>query len=841
MVGDPLRFAVRICGRNRLFAIAAVVSIALAVGANAAIFSIVNAIWLRPPPVQDPERLVVPYRPVVHSVGGEVLDYFLAPAIPDLRRLNAFSAVSFEVNTSWLMNLWEPSVRLSDGDSRLSTAIVASDYFSTLGVKVRGREFTPDDERTTDDVAGVISDAFWRSVLRSNPAAIGSTLSTTSGSIRIVGIAPPGFRGPRLGDERDMWITLGGLGRFSDIGPVERVERFMPVTAYGRLRPGVSIQAAEAEARTVLDRRTTLRSLTELSFPLRSTGDLAGQAAVVRVLWAAALMVLVLGSANLAALVIARAEARRHELSIRRCLGAGPRRLLLDAAAEAAVLCVLGFAGGLLVRQWLLGAIGEFNVPAGITIASTNPSLDWRVLLFGGAIAALATAIAVGGALLTLRRPDLSHLLATSASTGSRRAVRLRQILLAAHVAVCTALLGCGLALTWNVYQAMRTDLGYDRNELLFVSVRPRLAEYQGRGGDDLPRNLAAAMERALESVRALPNVRGASRGGELLGGDQGAYERGLTAGGRDVRMSVAVKSVGAGYLTTIGARFIEGRDIRERDYGEAIDPMEVVKRQARAASTGVKYQPPPNRPAAVIDSSLAAALWPGESAVGRTFVLASNGVSYSVVGVVEPLRYTTTSTPAGSLFEAAAPGALDILRPQHFVVRSVGPAETARSATIATFRQAFPDAAQLSVRDARSLIAEERARERMGAMVFSGFGAAAAVLAMAGIYGLVTFLVIRSRRELGIRAALGADARRLRGLIAGRAVKPSAAGALGGVILAGWVSQTVSVVVAGASGASQWATAFAGLSLVVASLVTAFVAARGVRNVPEADLLRAE
>lgn len=836
-----MRRVFRHFGRNRGYTVAAVFSIALAVGANAAIFSIVNALWLRPLPVTNPDRLVVPYRPVVHSPDGEVLDYFLARNMAGLHTLDAVDAVAFELHTRGPMAIWEPQVRLRDAERLLSAAIVSHTYFETLGVAVRGRGLTKADEVAGVETAGVVSDAFWRTGLRSDPAAIGRTLETTSGPIRIVGIAPPGFRGARLGETRELWLSLAGLSNYTDPGRGPMVDRIMPVTAYARLRSGVSVEAAEAQFRTILDRRTTLRSLRALTFPLRATGDLHNHAAVVRVLWAAALLVLLLGCATLAALVVARTEARQHEFAVRRCLGASPRRLTREAAAEAVILCVLGFAGGLIVRHWLVTAIGEFQVPAGVTIASLDAELDWRVTSFGAAVALLATTIAAGGAFLTTRRADLSRLMAASATTGTRQTVRLRQGLLAAHIALCTALLGCGIALTSNVRWAMRADLGYESDHLLFASLRPRLSKYETGSSGDFQARLTADLAALLQGLRELPNVQAAGYGAPIFDTRVAAFEAGLRAEGRPVNVPVAVRRVGPRYLGAVGARLLAGRDLDETDEGQSVDPMDVVRRQAEAASSGARYVPPRKRPAAVIDTSLASALWPGEPAVGRTFTLGRTGVPYTVVGVMTPVRYNTAGVPLASMYEVQSLSAVEPFRPLNFVIRTIGDARRERAAALAVFRRVFPDALQVSVRDASALIAEERARERMGAMVFSWFGVAAAILGLSGTYGLVAYLVMRQKRELGIRAALGAGQHQLLMLTAVRAVTPAVLGGAAGILLAAWVSKGLSAIVAGVSTVGMWPPVLSAFALVIAAVATAAAAARGIRHLRAADLLRAQ
>lgn len=838
---DAARTAWRGLRRNRGFTVAAIASVALAVGANAAIFSIVNALWIRPAPVSAPERIVVVYKPVTVSVDGGVFDVHHGFARDELEQLDAFASVTFELAATGRLGDWQPVVRAAGMARALATAAVAHDYFQTFGVPVTGRAFRADEDIAGAAPVGIISHAFWQTYFNGAQDAVGRRIPTPHGAITVVGITPPDFSSVRLGERPDLWIPLGVLGHFSDLAGGGQLDRIMPLTIYGRLRDGVSIAEAEAQVRAVAGPRSTLVRLDHVRFRMRALSDVAGQVSLVRVLWSAAALVLLLGCVNLAALLLARAESRRHEFAIRLCLGASTRDLVRIVLAEAMVICVAGLGLGLIVRRWLIAGLETFSLPSGLTVAQIDPRLDARVLAFAAILAAIGSAIAVGGAVRLARRVGRQAQTADCVSTPGPRSLRARRVLLAAHVALSIALLGAAAALLINVRHAMTLPLGFDRDKLLFAEVHPRLS------GDTQPLSEPGSRLRAdyaelLERCRALPRVQAIAYGSPVFGGPATSYPQGIRVDGRRKEVPLAMMRVGPGYLSAVGATFLEGRDLTPHDGDRSVSPMDVVKARVESIRSGQRYRPPERIPLAVIDSTLAAKLWPGTPAAGRFFIREESGLRYEVAGVVAPIVDRTAAASAPLIFEYLGLHDDNGLGTLQFVARADSAADDVRAAVVETIRQVFPDPLRVDVRSTDALVAAERTQEIMGARLFSWFGAAAALLALAGVYGLVAFTMLRQRRESGIRLVLGASSASVRRRVIAQTLIPVVIGAAVGLGLSLALGEVVAAIVAGVVSLEPAAYAASAAGFVLAALLAAIAASRAAaRDHRVMDLLRSE
>lgn len=838
-LSDAARSAWRGLRRNRGFTVAAIASVALAVGANAAIFSIVNALWLRPGQVSDSDRLVVVYKPVTSSADG-VLDVHQGFARADLEQLDAFAGVTFELAADGRLGDWRPVVRVEGARHALSTTAVAHDYFQTIGVPIAGRTFRADEDIAGADPVAIISHAFWQTYFSGAPDAVGRRIPTLRGAITVVGIAPPHFSSVRLGARPDLWIPLGALGQFSELAAGGRLDRIMPITIYGRLRDDVSVAEAQAQVRTVMDRRATLVRLDQVRFRMRTLSDVAGHVSLVRVLWIAAGLVLLLGCVNLAALLLARTEARRAEFAIRLCLGASAGDLIRIVLTEAAVVCVAGLGLGLIVRHWLIAGLAAFSLPSGLTIAEIDPRLDLRVLAFAAILAAVGSAIAVTGAVRLARRVGRQPPTAETVSTSAPQSLRARRGLLAAHVALSIALLGAAAALLVNVRHAMTLPLGFDRDRLLFAEVRPRLSG-QVLALAEPGSRLRSDYVELLERCRALPGVEAIAYGSPVFGGPSASYPQGIRADGRREEVSLAMMRVGPGYLSAVGAAFLDGRDLAPQDGDRAVSPMDVVMARVESIRTGRRYQPPSRMPVAIIDSTLAGRIWPGTSAVGRHFLHEETGLRYEVVGVVTPIIDRTAVDAAPMIFEYQALEDDNGRGTLQFVARSDRAADDIRAALLETIRQVFPDPLRVDVRSTDALVAEERTQEIMGARLFSWFGVAACLLGLAGVYGLVAFIMLRQRRESGIRLVLGASPASVRRRAISQILIPVVIGAAAGLGLSLALAEVVAAIVAGVVTLEPGAYIAAAVGFVFAAFLAALAASRAPDDDRVVDMLRTE
>lgn len=806
--------------RSPGFAITAVASLALAVGANTAIFSVVNALWLRPLAVRDAQQLVVAYYPAVHSRDGELLEQVRLPLARELAALDVFQGVTYELTAATRLGDWRPVLRAGPGAEPFRTSAVASNFFQVLGVEVAGRAFTPDEESRGADPVAIVSAGLWRNLTGRDAFTSGASIPTTRGAIPIVGVAPAGFRGARLGDRIDVWIPMGSLDRLSEFAAEAGMERLTPVTVFARLGPDVSRETAEAAARSVLNPRTSLRTLREYAFPLRSEGGLLRQRSLIQTLWVAAALVLLLGSANLAALFSARSFAQRRDRAVRRALGASGAALVRLVLAEGVWVAAAGLAAGLVFRRLLLSGIGALETSSGVPIGGLDVAVDWRVLVFGAVTTTLALGLATAAGLRHAARTDLAPLIAQSAGGGTRKHRRLRQLLLASHASLTVALLVVASALASAVARAFSTESPYAREELIVASVRPRFIQHV----DDTHRRMTD-YERAIEHLDSLPFVEHVSNGDPPLRPWLRPEPTPLVVDGRTIPVALLRLEGGPGYLTSLRASMLEGRDLTRADIEESVGPQEMMRFIALRRLPNFRERPPKGgRARAVIDQTLARILWPHGSAVGRAFTWKPFEITYVVVGVTEaigghprePAKIPTLVAPQPLL-----PGPIEPLR---LVMRVTGSGEQRLAAVAAVLRQSFPDAPILEVNTAAGLLRAEMAQERMGARIFSYYAAAAILLALTGVYGLMLFYAASSRHEFAVRYALGATRIQLSRMALIHVLTPVAAGTAAGVLLSHAVGTTVASRVVGL-GDIPWplsfmaAAAFCALCLLLAVL----------------------
>ena len=825
--------------RARAFALTACVSLALAVGANSAIFSIVSALWFRPLPVRDAARVVVPYRPVVHSPDGELLDDVRLPEAEALAQLSSFDGTTFELSTAVRLGDWRPIVRLKPSLRQVHATAVAWNYFEVLGVSVRGRAFALHDDQFGAAPVAVISERLRRQAgLADVPT--GSVLDTTRGPVTVIGVAQEGFHGPRIGDQVDVWLPFMALGAFSDLGLDPRVRILTPVVLFARLGAGVTVGAAQAEVRTVLDQRTTLRALRNVAFPLRSEGALERQNMLISTLWFSAVLVLILGAANLAALLTARAVGQKHHWAVRLSIGATPGALVRLVIKEVLVIAAGGLALGLFVRYWLLRSIALLEPASGVPVSHLDVSLDWRVLAFALCVVVVSAAVASLGAARQAARTGLSTLLASGASTGTRATTAIRQVLLAAHVALAMTLLTTAVGLLGSVRHAMGMDLGFARDEVIFVRLRPALAQYMAER-DDVQRRTRDYAE-ALSRLAALPDITGVSYGGHLLDA-QGAGDgvTAVTVDGVPRQLPMKHLEAGAGYLRAAGVDFVEGRDLNDADARAGVTRNEMM-RYLMLRRVGRMSGPPPKagRSAAVIDSALASALWPNTPAIGRTFRLDALQITYEVVGVVRVLSADLRgSTERPTLVVPLALEAIDGMQPYDLMVRTRRAPEAVVPQVAGVLRDLFPDAPLLEVKPARQVAEALMSQERMGARIFSWYAMAAVVLGVVGMCGLLAFFIAQTRRELAIRAALGAQASRLVRIASVRIIAPVAAGVLTGLVLSGWLRVILGATVLGLNQTSVFAQAVSAAVFLLAAIAVIVAGTRSLQRVNPAEVLQ--
>ena len=766
---DDLRYGLRGLARNRGFALAAVLSLALGIGANTTIFTLLNALFLRPMPVRQPARLAAAFTTDRRIPGLLLWSY---PNYRDYRDRNTVFS-SLLLYSALAVNL------TGRGDPQLLMGhLVTSNYFPTLGVEpVLGRGFRPEEDLPGASPVAVIGYGLWMSQFGGSREVTRRTIEISGHPYAIVGVAPAGFRG--LNQLNGAAILLP-ISVYTSLYPTPgRVMQrgALMFAAVGRLKPGVGMRHAESALQGMArelerqypkenqGRRVMLTSVTEAALNARTRPVVSQAGAVLMTISA---LVLLIACANVANLLLARATGRHKEISIRLAMGAPRSRIIRQLLTESVLLALAGGSCGLVLASWARDLLWALRPPV-FNHAGFRLDLDPRVLLFTLGIS-LATGLLFGLApALRATRADLATDLKerAGAPSGLRRVSHPRALLVIAQVAFSlVALIGAGL-FARSLRNAGQIDPGFDAAHLGSVAYNVTDQAYdEGRGRE--------YHRRAVEKAASVHGVLSAALGRDgpfhisstrvvLLEGE----ENSAAAQGRSTLTSV----VSSGFFRTLGIPLLRGRDF---------------------AATDAKSTPR----VAIVNQTAAAAYWPGRDPLGRHIVFAGEGLPVEVVGSVKTANYQAIAEPPQpmvylSLAQYYFPTAV-------LYVRTAGNPD----AVIGAVRrevQTLDGNLLLQVESLEASIRELLWAQRLSAILLTVFGALALMLATIGIYGVISYSVRYRTREIGVRLALGAtvgDIHRMIlgegtrlvaiGVAAGGAVSLAAAGSVGSMLFIG-------------------------------------------------------
>jgi predicted permease len=759
-VGD-VRFALRMLGRRPLVTAVAVASLALGIGANTTIFSIVNALFLESLPVADQERLVS-----VHTTDRR------NPGLSPLSHLNwkdlREEAGVFEALAGY--DWTAVSVSFDGGEPVVVFGqLVAGNYFDVLGIQPGlGRTFRPEEDGAPGAHAvAVLSHRFWTEKLAGSDTVLGRKILVNGIPFDVIGVTPARYTGLDVGVEPDLYVPMAMNGQIKPNAEFNWYEtrRGLFLSAFGRLEPGVSLDQARAALDTVARRLETaypddnegrgftLRPLTRWTSAPGLRDAAMGATGFLMVIVG---LVLLIACANVANLLLARATGRRKEIAVRLALGAGRRRIFRQLLTESTLLAALGAAAGLLVAGWARSALVGFlpSLPFPVTVA-IDLRLDVRVLGFTLAVAVLTGMLAGLAPAIRASRPELVDALKErgSAEVRGARFLSARNFLVGAQVALSlVTLLGAGLFVR-SLGAARQMDPGHPVDRLVQMGFDVGLAGYGQQRGEQFFREV-------LERTRALPGVERATlaQAGPL----QGAFLRSVFPEGREGETTgsfVGVNVVVPGYFETLGIPLLRGRALDERDVAGA--PKAVV-----------------------INEAMAERFWPGEDALGKRFRF--HGVDElvaEVVGIARTVNYN-------AIGEDPTPYAYEALSQRYItnmtlIARSAGEPEAALLPVQRALHEMDPGLAIVGASTVSGAIEGSLWAARLGAALLSIFGFLALALAGIGMYGVMAYAVGQRAQEIGIRMALGAGRNAVMRMVLGQGMLVVATGLALGLALA--------------------------------------------------------
>ena len=808
---QDLRFALRLFRRTPGVTAVAVLSLALGVGANAAIFSVVDALGFRPLPVPDEQRLVRVYA-TGREEGRGRLSY---KEFDEIRQSNhVFSGVMVH-------GLRGASVTDARGDTEVVAAdVVSGDYFTTLGVvPALGRPFRKDEEFRGSAPVVIISHSLWQRRFGGDPAVVGKTVNISATPCTLIGVAKPEFYGTAGLQSVDLWVpveTWSVLGRKGNRRDFEDHSAWLDFT--GRLRPGVTEQQALAELGAIGRRLAQAWPDTNKSrgFGVMREAEARRQgfSTAALILLAIVALVLLIACANVAGLLLGRAEARRHELGVRLALGASRGRLLRQLLMESALLGVMAGVAGCVFGAWVVRLLPALLPPTPIRLGLVF-QLDARLIAITLGIAVLATPLfGVVPALLASRSAILPSLRGGRTGTDHVSRVTMRDALVVAQVALSAVLLlGAGL-LVRSLVKAQEVNIGFDRSPALVMTIVPQLP------GSPSPEDMAAFYRELVDRAGALPDARGATLTSRVplspFGG--GATQQVVVPGwqmapGQDA-LSVRFSIVDDRYFDVMGTRLLRGR------------------RFARTDANGPRV--------VVVSEAMARRYWPSGGAVGARIQVGPPGRrdDYEVIGVAQDVKQNApTEDPQSFLY---------FLRGQKnsgdltLFVRTSN--ERAASDEVkGLLRQMAPGSPTLRMVTLDEHLHFALYEHRVVAVIVSVLGGVGLLLATIGLYGVVAYLVSRRTREIGIRLALGATPRHVMGDVVGRALILAslglAFGVAGGLSLGGAIRR----LLFGVTLADP--VTLAGVAAIVCSVAVcaAYVPARRAARVDPVTTLRTE
>jgi predicted permease len=802
MVSD-IRYALRGFHRSRGFALVTVLSLALGIGANTAIFTLVNAILLRTLPVRDPSRLVIFTLSSPDRFAGSAISPTLYQQIRDKNTvLQGFGGVA-----------GAPVTVVSGSSERVNGLLVSGNFFEILGVSaVIGRVLTPEDDRIPDSPqVCVISYGLWQGSFGGDRNVIGRKVQMDGHPFTILGVTPKEFAGLNQGTQTDVFAPLNAAGMSPYVNFLE---------TFGRLKPNVSVAQAQASLDVLYHQFETRQprggKLSDIKILLQTgaqgfSGLRAQYERSLLILMVVVGLVLLIACANVTNLLMARASGRAKEIAVRLALGARRSQLVQQLLVESMLLTIIGAALGMVLAYWVdhtLVALVPWRIGGGALIVDVNP--DWRVFSFTLSIAMVVSLLSGIGPAIQSTRPDVAPVLKGEAGVRVARRFSFAKALVAAQVALSLVLLiGAGLFLR-SLHNLKSVNPGFDPGQLVVLTIEPGINGYSQAQSESF-------FERLMERARHLPGVIASSPG--LISPLSGDFSMtGISVAGyqpqRNERPIISTNWVGPEYFKTLSTPLVAGRVFTEQD--------------------GVANK------VAIVNEKAAKHFWPHESPIGKRAVIGGRDrIECEIVGVVKDVKSESLRE------EAQATVYLPFQQNQRpriaLHVRVVGKTAPVISALIRESHTLDPNIPVFNATTMEAQLDRTIALDRLMAMLTALFGLLAVVLAAVGLYGVMTLAVSARTREIGIRMALGAGQARVLWQVVRESAVLTIIGIGLGVPVAMWASRGMGSFLYGLSATDPWTYEVLALVLLAIALIAAWIPARRAAQVDPLVALRYE